>query len=76
MGLPTKAVTEVAPGDYAVAAAPTPATVAAITAWLAERDLPLADLRAGRQRLEDVYLRLTSSPPTDEAATEPTGDPT
>jgi hypothetical protein len=34
--------------------------VAAITAWLAERDLPLADLRAGRQRLEDVFLALTS----------------
>ena len=37
-----------------------PATVAALTAWLAERDLPLADLRAGRQRLEDVFLRLTA----------------
>ncbi|HKE76582.1 MAG TPA: ABC transporter ATP-binding protein [Acidimicrobiales bacterium] len=71
VGLPAKAVTEVAPGDYAVATPPTPTTIAAITAWLAERDLPLADLRAGRQRLEDVYLRLTSSP-----ATEPTGDPT
>jgi ABC-2 type transport system ATP-binding protein len=54
------AVTETAPGDYEVAAPPAPATVAAITAWLAERDVPLADLRAGRQRLEDVYLRLTS----------------
>jgi len=53
-------VTETAPGDYEVAAPPAPATVAAITAWLAERDLPLADLRAGRQRLEDVYLRLTA----------------
>ena len=38
----------------------TPATVATLTAWLAEQDLPLADLRAGRQRLEDVFLRLTS----------------
>jgi ABC-2 type transport system ATP-binding protein len=54
-------VAETAPGEYEVASAPTPATVAAITAWLAERDLPLADLRAGRQRLEDVFLRLTSS---------------
>jgi ABC-2 type transport system ATP-binding protein len=53
-------VTETAPGAYEVAAAPTPATVAALTAWLAERDLPLADLHAGRQRLEDVFLRLTS----------------
>jgi ABC-2 type transport system ATP-binding protein len=56
-------VTETAPGDYAVAAPPDPRTVAAITAWLAEHDLPLADLRAGRHRLEDVYLRLTGSPP-------------
>jgi ABC-2 type transport system ATP-binding protein len=53
-------VAETGPGEYEVAAAPTPATVAAITAWLAERDLPLGDLRAGRQRLEDVFLRLTS----------------
>jgi ABC-2 type transport system ATP-binding protein len=56
-------VTETAPGDYTVDAEPTPATVAAITAWLAEQDLPLADLRAGRQRLEDVYLRLTAPAP-------------
>ena len=54
------AVTEVAPGEYEVAAPPAPATVAAVTAWLAEHDLPLADLRAGRQRLEDVFLRLTA----------------
>ncbi len=54
------AVEEVAPGDYRVESAPTPAKVAAITAWLAERNLPLGDLRAGRQRLEDVFLRLTA----------------
>jgi len=53
-------VTEVSPGEYVVAAAATPTMVAAITAWLAESDLPLADLRAGRQRLEDVFLRLTA----------------
>ena len=48
------------PGEYLVAAEAKPATVAALTAWLAERDLPLADLRAGRHRLEDVFLRLTT----------------
>ncbi|HEY2814510.1 MAG TPA: ABC transporter ATP-binding protein [Acidimicrobiales bacterium] len=53
-------VDEVAPGEYQVAMPPTPANVAALTAWLAEHDLPLADLRAGRQRLEDVFLRLTA----------------
>jgi len=60
-------VTEPAPGRYEVAAAPTPAAVAAVTAWLAEHDLPLADLQAGRQRLEDVFLQLTSAPGTTAA---------
>ncbi len=53
-------VTEVRPGQYSVAAPPSPATVAALTAWLAEHNLALGDLRAGRQSLEDVFLRLTS----------------
>jgi ABC-2 type transport system ATP-binding protein len=53
------AVVEVRPGQYAVAAAPSPAAVAALTAWLAEHDLALGDLRAGRQSLEAVFLRLT-----------------
>jgi ABC-2 type transport system ATP-binding protein len=52
-------VVEVRPGEYQVSAPPSPATVAALTGWLAEHDLPLADLRAGRQTLEDVFLRLT-----------------
>lgn len=62
-------VTEASPGEYVVASAATPAMVAAITAWLAEMNLPLADLRAGRQRLEDVFLRLTAD--AAEPATEP-----
>ncbi|HEX2381842.1 MAG TPA: ABC transporter ATP-binding protein [Acidimicrobiales bacterium] len=53
-------VDEISPGEYEVATPPTPANVAALTAWLAEHELPLADLRAGRQRLEDVFLRLTA----------------
>ena len=56
------------PGEYLVAAPPAPALVASLTAWLAERDLALGDLRAGRQRLEDVFLRLTGS-----AAAAPAG---
>ena len=62
-------VHEERPGEYMVAAQAAPATVAAITAWLAQRDLPLADLRAGRERLEDVFLRLTGTSPAspDEA---------
>ncbi len=53
-------VNEARPGEYSVATEPAPATVAKLTAWLAEHDLPLGDLRAGRQSLEDVFLRLTS----------------
>jgi ABC-2 type transport system ATP-binding protein len=56
-------VTEVTPGEYVAATASTPTAVAALTAWLAEHDLPLADLRAGRERLEDVFLRLTAEEP-------------
>ena len=52
-------VDEMAPGEYRVVLPPTPANVAAITAWLAANEVPLGDLRAGRQRLEDVFVRLT-----------------
>ena len=62
------------PGEYVVDLAPTPRAVAALTGWLAERDLPLADLRAGRERLEDVFLRLTADagpPPDGRRASSP-----
>jgi ABC-2 type transport system ATP-binding protein len=52
-------VFEERPGEYRVDADASPDRVAALTAWLAEQGLPLADLRAGRQTLEDVFLRLT-----------------
>jgi ABC-2 type transport system ATP-binding protein len=58
-------VAEVSAGEYRVDTAPTPATVAALTAWLAERDLPLADLRAGRASLEDVFLSVTNPSQSD-----------
>jgi ABC-2 type transport system ATP-binding protein len=53
-------VREDRPGHYVVEAPPSPANVAALTAWLAGRDQPLSDLQAGGQRLEDVFLRLTA----------------
>ncbi len=53
------AVSEDRPGEYRVDAEASPSTVASLTAWLAEQDLPIADLRAGRPTLEDVFLRLT-----------------
>jgi ABC-2 type transport system ATP-binding protein len=60
------AVREESAGEYCVDAPGSPALVASLTAWLAERDLPLTDLRVSRPRLEDVFLQLTadsSSPP-------------
>jgi ABC-2 type transport system ATP-binding protein len=51
---------EIRPGEYVVAVPPTPANVAALTGWLAEHDVALGDLRAGKRRLEDVFERLTA----------------
>ncbi len=53
-------VVERSPGEYRVAMAPDPTNVAAVTQWLAVRNVSLADLQAGRQTLEDVFDRLTS----------------
>jgi ABC-2 type transport system ATP-binding protein len=62
--------TEVSPGEYVVTGAPSPALIASITAWLAEHDHPLADLRAGRQSLEDVFLRLTETARATDQVTD------
>ncbi|MGQ0615726.1 MAG: ABC transporter ATP-binding protein [Acidimicrobiia bacterium] len=70
-------VEEMSPGEYRAALAPTPSNVAALTAWLAERDLALGDLRAGRQRLEDVFTRLTEADaePREDAGAGPRAAP-
>lgn len=47
----------IAPGEYVVDGGAV--HVAAVTAWLNAAGHPLDDLRAGKQRLEDVFLRLT-----------------
>jgi ABC-2 type transport system ATP-binding protein len=54
-------VIEGPPGEYLVPVPPAPVLVAELAKWLAERDLQLGDLRAGRQRLEDVFLHLTGA---------------
>ena len=51
--------------EYVIDAPPHPRLIAKLTAWLAEQGHPLTDLRAGSQRLEDVFRRLTA----DNAAT-------
>ena len=54
------AVHETSPGEYLIETDPSPANISTLTTWLAEKDLPLADIRAGRQTLEDVFLRMTA----------------
>jgi ABC-2 type transport system ATP-binding protein len=54
------AVVETSAGEYRVDAPGDPQLIATLTAWLAARDQLLADLRVGRKRLEDVFLRLTA----------------
>jgi len=56
------AVEEEAEGRYRVGVRPSPTVVATVTAYLAEHDIGLIDLQGSRQRLEDVFLRLTASP--------------
>jgi ABC-2 type transport system ATP-binding protein len=58
-GLPVPDAVEESPGSYVVRS-PSPAKVAAVTAWAAAHDVPLADLRTQRRTLQDVYLEVTS----------------
>ena len=48
-------------GDDEYVVASDASRVAALTGWLAEHDEPVNDIRAGQQRLEDVFLRLTGN---------------
>jgi hypothetical protein len=45
--------------EYVIDAPPHPRLLAQLTSWLADHDLPISDMRAGGQRLEDVFRRLT-----------------
>jgi ABC-2 type transport system ATP-binding protein len=63
MGMPVRAL---GGGEYLIAAATDPQVVARLTGWLAEHGHPMTDLRAGAQRLEDVFRRLTAPPAGDE----------
>jgi ABC-2 type transport system ATP-binding protein len=51
---------QVGPDEYVIDAPPHPRLMAQLTAWLAEQGHPITDLRAGGQRLEDVFRRLTA----------------
>jgi ABC-2 type transport system ATP-binding protein len=49
--------------EYVIDAPPQPRLMAQLGDWLAEAGHPLHDLRAGGQRLEDVFRRLTGGTP-------------
>ena len=59
-GLAPDAVSEDRPGRYVVRAEGTPALIAVLTGWLADHDVALGDLQAGRRSLEEVFLTLTA----------------
>jgi ABC-2 type transport system ATP-binding protein len=66
--LGARAACEIDDGRYLVEAGATPALVAALTAFLAERNALLTELSVARPSLEELYLRLTGD---TEALKEP-----
>ncbi|MEN5072180.1 ABC transporter ATP-binding protein [Isoptericola cucumis] len=51
--------TSPAPGSYVLTGPTDPRALAALTAWLADRDLLAGSITVGRRTLEDVFLDLT-----------------
>jgi ABC-2 type transport system ATP-binding protein len=64
---------QVGADEYVIDAPPHPRLMAQLTAWLAEHGHPLTDLRAGSQRLEDVFRRLTAPTANTTDATHTDG---
>jgi len=62
--------------EYVIDAPPHPRLMAQLANWLADQGHPLSDLRAGAQRLEDVFRRLTTDrADTSESGTEAPAEP-
>jgi ABC-2 type transport system ATP-binding protein len=62
---------QVGADEYVIDAPPHPRLIAQLTAWLAENGHPLTDMRAGAQRLEDVFRRLTADNADRSSDSEP-----
>ncbi len=56
---PPPVVQEPSPGEYVLSGAVTPETLAALTAWSADRGVLVTRTSVGRRTLEDVFLDLT-----------------
>jgi ABC-2 type transport system ATP-binding protein len=61
IGVGSEVVIESAEGSYRVTAEGSPARIAALTAWLAARDLTVRNLRTGGGGLEEVYMSLVGA---------------
>jgi ABC-2 type transport system ATP-binding protein len=57
LGVEGAQISEVRPGDYAVAGTSTAGRVAILAGWFDDHDLPLTDLRTGTGSLEEAYLK-------------------
>lgn len=44
---------------YRIASSSNPRLIASLSGWLADQGLPMSDLRAGNERLEDMFRRIT-----------------
>jgi ABC-2 type transport system ATP-binding protein len=65
--------TAIGSDEYLVRVAADPHVVARLSGWLGDQGHPLVDLRAGAQRLEDVFRRLTA-PSADPSAIDSYGE--
>ena len=69
-------VSQVGADEYVLDAPPHPKLMATLAGWLGEQGHPLLDLRAGAQRLEDVFRRLTAEQRAGSTATPDIEAPT
>jgi ABC-2 type transport system ATP-binding protein len=53
------------PGTYLLHAPNDPQLIARLASWLADRDIVIGELRAGKRSLEDVFLQLTEDTADD-----------
>jgi ABC-2 type transport system ATP-binding protein len=60
LGLPAHSVSSEHDGTRILRTDPTPAQIAALSAWLAERNILLTELRAGSRSLEQAFLSLVA----------------
>jgi ABC-2 type transport system ATP-binding protein len=68
IGVAADVVTESEAGSYRVTAPGSPARIAALTAWLASKDLTVRNLRTGGGGLEEVYMSLVGMHDGDGAS--------